>query len=111
MNIFLQWAVSAIAIGLAAYLIPGVSVDVLGALALAIVLGLINAFIKPVISLLTLPLNLVTLGLFSLVTNALFVMLADYLVPGFSVDGFISALLFAIVISLVNWLFLRGRLS
>jgi putative membrane protein len=111
MNIFLQWIVSAIAIGVAAYLIPGVTVDLVNAFVLAIVLGLINAFLRPIISILTLPLNIVTLGLFSLVTNALLVMLADYLVPGFSVDGFVSALLFAIVISLVNWLFLRGRLS
>ncbi len=101
----IHWLVSAIAILIAAYLVPNTEVTFIGALVLAVVLALINIFIKPVIVLLTLPLNIVTLGLFSLVINALLVMLADMVVPGFSVGGFWMALLFALVLSLINWLF------
>lgn len=102
---FIHWIVSAIAIGIAAYLIPGVIVTPVGALVLAVVLGIINIFIKPFITLLTLPINVVTLGLFSLVINALLVMLAGMVVPGFSVDGFWAAFFFAIVLALVNAVF------
>ena len=101
----IHWIVSAIAILIAAYLIPGVTVDLLGAIVLAVVLALINVFLKPIISLLTLPLNIVTLGLFSLVVNALLVLLAAMIVTGFEVAGFWPAFFFAIVISLINWLF------
>ena len=101
----IHWIVSAVAILIAAYLIPGVEVTLLGAIVLAVVLALINVFIKPIVSLLTLPLNIVTLGLFSLVVNALLVLLAAMIVPGFSVVGFWPAFFFAIVISLINWLF------
>ncbi len=101
----LHWFVSVVAILLAAYLVPGTEVTLMGALVLAVVLALINIFIKPVISLLTLPINILTLGLFSLVINALLVMLAAMIVPGFAVAGFWMALLFALVLSLINWLF------
>lgn len=98
--------INAVAILVAAYLIPGVVVDNLVALiVLVIVLALINVFIKPIVTLLTLPINIVTLGLFSLVINALLVMLAGAIVPGFTVDGFWAAFFFAIVLSLVNALF------
>lgn len=103
--IFIHWIVAAIAIGIAAYLIPGVTVTILGALVLAFVLGIINTFIKPVILLLTLPLTILTLGLFSLVVNALFILLAALIVPGFHVAGFWWALLFALVLSLINAFF------
>ena len=101
----MHWIVSAIAIAISAYLIPGVSVTLLGALVLAVVLGIINMFIKPVLTLLTLPLNILTLGLFSLVVNALLIMLAAMVVPGFSVSGFWTALIFALILSLVNAVF------
>lgn len=103
--IFVHWIISALAIGVAAYLLPGVTVTVLGALVLAVVLGIINTFIKPVILLLTLPLTILTLGLFSLVVNALFILLAGLFVPGFHVAGFWWALLFALVLSLINAFF------
>jgi len=101
----LHWLVSAIAIGIAAYLIPGIEVTLVGALVLAVVLGLINAFFKPIINLLTLPINIVTLGLFSLVVNALLIMLAGVIVPEFSVAGFWPAFFFAIVVALISALF------
>ena len=102
---FIHWIVSAIAIGIAAYLIPGVLVTPVGALVLAVVLGIINILIRPLILLLTLPINVLTLGLFSLVINALLIMLAGMIVPGFTVDGFWSAFFFAIVLALVNAVF------
>lgn len=104
-----QWLVSALAVGLAAFLVPGVEVSVIGALLAALVIGLINTFIKPVISALTLPINILTLGIFSLIINALLVLLAAYIVPEFSVNGFWPALLFAIVLTLITVFFGIGR--
>lgn len=105
MSLLIHWIVSAVAILIAAYLIPGITTTLVGALVLAVVLAIINVFLKPVITLLTLPLNIITLGLFSLVINALLVMLAAAIVPDFAVDGFWAALLFSIVVSLVNAVF------
>jgi len=104
-----HWIVSAIAIGVAAFLIPGVQVTVIGALILAVVLGLINMFLKPALVVLTLPVTIVTLGLFSLVLNALLILLAEKIVPGFTVSGFWTALLFSLVLSLVNSFFGVGK--
>jgi putative membrane protein len=101
----IHWLVSAIAILIAAYLIPGVTVTLVGALVLAVVLGIINVFFKPIITLLTLPINIVTLGIFSLIVNALLIMLAAMIVPGFHVNGFWAAFFFSIVVSLVTALF------
>lgn len=101
----IHWLASVGAILVAAYLLPGVTVTPLAAVILAIVLGIINVFVKPIISLLTLPITIITLGLFSLVINALFVMLADWMVDGFTVAGFWWALAFSVVVSLVNGFF------
>jgi len=103
--LFIHWIISAIAIIVAAYLIPGVHVTILSAFVLAVVLGIINIFIRPVLLIITLPLNVITLGLFTFVINALLIMLAALIVPGFTVDGFWWALLFAVVLSLVNAVF------
>jgi putative membrane protein len=103
-----HWIISTVAIGVAAYLLPGAEVTLVGALVLALVLGLINMVIRPIILLLTLPLTIVTLGLFSLVVNALLIMLADFIVPDFSVNGFWTALLFSLIVSVVNALLLGG---
>lgn len=100
-----HWIVSSIAIIISAYLIPGVSVTPVGALLLAVVLGLINSYIKPIVSILTLPITVVTLGIFSLIVNALFVILAGNIVPNFDVAGFWPALWFSILLSLVNAFF------
>ncbi len=69
----------------------------------AVVLGLINTFVRPLVKLFTLPVNILTLGLFSFVVNALMVMLCDYLVPGFTTSGFLSALVFSVVLAVVAW--------
>jgi len=104
MNFLLQWLVSGLAIIITAYLLPGVKVSgVFAALVTALILGLINAFIRPVLILLTLPLNILTLGLFTLVINALLIMLAAAIVPGFSVQGFWWALLFGLVLAIINF--------
>ena len=99
---FTTWILSALAIGITAFLLPGAAVTPIGALIAAIVIAFLNIFIKPLILVLTLPINVVTLGLFTLVINALIIMLASSLVPGFGVSGFLSALVFSIVLTLVQ---------
>jgi putative membrane protein len=84
--------------------------------AAALVLGVVNAFVRPVIVILTLPITLLTLGLFLLVINALMIMLVGWLVPGFLVAGFWSAVFAAIVVSLTSWIMSgwigpRGRIE
>ncbi len=102
---FLHWLVLTIAILIAAYLVPGVHVTIIGALVLAVVLGLVNVFIKPIIVILTLPINIVTLGISWLIINALIIMVLALFVPGFGVTGFWPAFLFSILLSLINALF------
>lgn len=101
----IHWIVSVAAILIAAYIVPGVHSTLLGALVLAVVLGVFNLFLKPIITILTLPVTILTLGLFSLVSNALLIMLADLLVRDFSISGFWIAVLFSIAVSLVNSFF------
>ena len=108
MKIIIHWIVSALAVLLAAYFLRGIHVTgFTAALATALVLGLINAVLRPVLVILTLPITVVTLGLFMLVINGLLVLLAAQVVPGFSVDGFWWALAFSVVVSVLNSL-LRG---
>lgn len=103
MAILISWIVSALAILASAYVLPGVHVaSFTTALVAALVLGIINAFIKPVLIFLTLPITILTLGLFTFVINAFVIILAANLVPGFSVDSFWWALLFSIVLSVIN---------
>jgi putative membrane protein len=103
MKIIKHWLISAIAIGIAAYILPGVSIaGLMPLLVLAISLGIINTFIRPVLVLLTLPLSIVTLGIFTLVLNTLLIMLAAVIVPGVSIANFGWALLFGLIIALVH---------
>lgn len=105
MNLFINWIVMALAVLLCAYIIPGVTLSGFGAALLAaLVLGLLNIFIKPLLILLTLPINILTLGLFTLVINALMIMLVSAIVPGFKVEGFWTAFFFSIVLSIVLYL-------
>jgi putative membrane protein len=105
MKIFFHWLISTLAILIAAYIVPGVSITLAGALIAAIVLGALNLFIRPILLILTLPINILTLGLFSLVINACLVLIASAIVPGFYVAGFWIALLFALVLAIINWVF------
>ena len=102
MEFLTLWIVSAVIILLLSYILPGITVaGFVTALLVALVWGLLNAFIKPVLILLTLPINILTLGLFTFVINALLVMLVAAIVPGFRVANFWWALLFSIILSLV----------
>ena len=102
MRFFVRLIVTALAVVIAAYILPGVRVDGgLTAIIVAAVLSLLNAFIKPLLIILTIPITVVTLGLFLLVINALMILLVDKLVDGFEVDGFWYALLFSIVLTIV----------
>lgn len=103
MKILVNLLISTIAVLIAAYVIPGVTVEgFFAAVVVAVILGVVNAFVRPVISLISLPINMLTLGLFSFVISALMIMLVDLIVPGFAVANFLSALLFGIVLTLVN---------
>ena len=103
--IITRWLIITVAILFSSVLIPGIRVDSLSTAVIAAgVLGLINIFIKPLIIILTLPLNILTLGLFSFIINAFLLKIVAYFVTGFEVNGFLAALLGALVISLVNWL-------
>jgi putative membrane protein len=105
MNIIVSWLINTLVIIVAAYIVPGVRVDnFVAALITALVLGIINAFIRPILLILTLPINILTLGLFTFVIMAFLVWLAAQIVPGFRVDNFGSALLFAIVVAVINGL-------
>lgn len=105
MGFILKWLLNGLAIVITAYLLPGVRLSGFGAaLIAALVLGLINTFLKPLLILLTLPLNILTLGLLTFVINALLIMLTSAIVSGFSVDGFWWALLFSLVLSIVSYL-------
>ncbi|WP_224982256.1 phage holin family protein [Geomonas agri] len=105
MGFIVKWLVHAVAIVITAYFLPGVHLSGFGAaLITAVVLGLINTFIRPVLMLLTLPFNILTLGLLTFVINALLIMLTSALVRGFTVDGFLWALLFSLVLSVVNFI-------
>ena len=108
MNILFNWFISALVILVSAYLLPGVHIDGLTtALVVAIVLGILNVVIKPILFILTLPVTILTLGLFTFVINAFLILLTTKLVPGFKVDGFWWALLYSVLISLISG-FLRS---
>lgn len=103
MNVLINWILSGLAVFAAAYLLPGVHVaSFTAALIAALVIGILNAILKPILVILTLPINILTLGLFTFVINALLIMLAGQLVPGFRVDGFFWALILSLVLSIIN---------
>ena len=102
-KMIIKWVFFALSLMLTAWLIPGISVSGIWAAMLAcVIIAIINIFIKPVLLLLTLPVNLVTIGLFTLVINALLFMLAGWIAPGLEVDGFLSALFGSAVFSVLS---------
>jgi putative membrane protein len=106
MNGIVRFLLTGVAVLAAAYILPGVHVDHYGyALLVALVLAVVNFIVKPILILFTIPLTVVTLGLFLLVINALMIMLTDSLTPGFYVDGFWWALAFSLILSILNSLF------
>ncbi len=103
MNLIIRLLINALIILGLAWALPGIGVESYWtALIVAIILGLLNIFIKPVLVILTIPVTILTLGLFLFVINALIIMLAGYLIDGFSVDGFWWALLFSILMTVLN---------
>lgn len=102
--ILLNWLTSAIGVMLVAYIVPGINVkDFLTALLVALVLGLVNAIIRPLLIILTHPITILSLGLWLLVVNALMLLLVDRWIAGFSVDGFWVASLGSVVLTLIGW--------
>jgi putative membrane protein len=103
MGLIVRLIVSTLAVLVASKVISGVNVDTtMTAIVVAIVLGILNTFIRPVIQLLALPITIITLGLFYFVINALMVYFASYLIDGFDVSGIFAALLFSFVVSIVQ---------
>ncbi|MDR1536747.1 MAG: phage holin family protein [Clostridiales bacterium] len=98
---------SAVLLYVIAWLLPGFSItNFFVAIVASLVLGLVNSFIKPIIQFLSLPLTIITLGLFSLVINALMLSLTSALVPGFYIASFLTAMIASIILSLLNILFI-----
>jgi putative membrane protein len=105
MHILLKWLIMTIAVLISAYLIPGVQVKgFFPALWVALFLGVVNVVLKPFLILITLPINILTLGLFTFVINAGLILLASAVVKGFDVTGFWIAMLFSVVLSIINYL-------
>lgn len=105
MILLLKWLIMATSIMLAAYVIPGVVIKgFFAALWVALFIGIINVLVKPFLILITLPINILTLGLFTFVINALLILLASSIIKGFEVKGFWVAMLFSIVLSIINFL-------
>lgn len=102
--ILLNWLISALSVMLVAYVVPGITVEnFLTALLVAIVLGLVNSLVRPILVILTLPITILSLGLFLLVINALLLMLVSAVIPGFEVAGFVPAVVGSIVLALIGW--------
>lgn len=105
MGLLLKWLIMAASIIIAAYFIPGVTVgSFFSALWVAIFLGVVNILVRPVLIFITLPINILTLGLFTFVINAVLILLASSVIKGFEVAGFWWALLYSIVLSAVNYI-------
>jgi len=105
MGLLVRWSVLTAAIVIASYLISGIEISgFFSAFFAAAILGILNIFFRPILFILTLPINLLTFGLFTFVINALLLKMASGVIEGFQVHGFWSAVFGALVISVVNWL-------
>jgi putative membrane protein len=99
-----KWLINGLAVFLAAMWVPGIEVKGYGtALLVALVLGIVNALIRPILMILTLPLNIMTLGLFTFIIHGFLFWLVGHFIQGFYVTGFLGAILGAIFVSLVSW--------
>ncbi|MDQ0595161.1 putative membrane protein [Chryseobacterium ginsenosidimutans] len=103
MNLIIRLLVTAVVAYLLTMILPGVNFTGFGgAIIFAIVLGILNLIVKPILNLFGLPLTIITLGLFALVINALIILIADYFIDSMQVDGFLWALIFSILLSIVT---------
>lgn len=106
MGILIGLLINTLAVLVSGYIIPGVTINSFWtAVIVSIFLGLLNTFLKPLLVILTLPVTILTLGLFTLIINAFIVLLVSRLVPGFEVESILSAILFSIVLTLVSGFF------
>ena len=104
-GIFLRWLILTFSIIATSYLIDGIQVSgFVSAFFAAAILGILNAFFRPILLILTLPVNILSLGLFTFVINAIVLMMVSSVIPGFEVYGFWSAVFGSLLISLVSWL-------
>ncbi|MBA3478707.1 MAG: phage holin family protein [Lautropia sp.] len=104
MKLLLGWAINAVALILLPYIVPAVQIRGFGtALVVALVIGLLNTFIRPVLFILTLPITVLTLGLFTLVLNGMMFWMASRFIDGFAIAGFWWAVLAALIYSIISW--------
>ena len=104
MHLLLRLLLNALAVLLVAHVVPGISVNNFGtALLVALVLGILNAILRPILLLLTLPINILTLGLFTFVLNAFLLWLVGAVVKGFAIESFTAAFLGALVLWAISW--------
>ncbi len=104
-GLLIRWAINAVALYLTTYLVPGIRVtDFGGAVVAALVLGIVNAVIRPFVLLLTLPLNILTLGIFTFVVNAIMLYIVAGVTHRVRIDSFLSAFLGAIVLSVISFI-------
>ena len=104
-GILIRWLILTVAIITASYLLDGISVSgFFSAFFTAAILGILNAFFRPILFIITLPINIMTLGLFTFVINAMMLMMASGVISGFEVSGFWSAVFGSLLISIVSWI-------
>jgi putative membrane protein len=105
MYILIQWLINALAVYATAHLLDGIHIKSFGAAILvALVLGLVNALVRPILVFFSIPFIIVTLGLFLLIINAFLLLIATSLVSGFSIDSFSWAIAGSVVISVISWI-------
>ncbi len=103
--IIIQLLLTALAVYISARFTPGVHIaSYWSAIVVALVMTLLNIFVKPILTFISLPITLLTMGLFLLIINAIIILIASYLVGSFHVDGFGSAILFSVVFTIISWL-------
>ena len=104
-GIVIRWLILTAAITVAAYVIDGIHVDgFFSALMAAAILGILNVFFRPILLILTLPINILSLGLFTFIINALMLWMASTVISGFQVEGFLSAIFGSLIITIVSWI-------
>ena len=105
MYLLLRWLLNTLALFVVVQLVPGFHYHSIVSLAIAaLILGLLNAIVRPILFFLTLPLTIVTLGLFLIVLNAVMLELTAWLAPGFRIDDFVAAIIGAIVLAIISWI-------
>jgi putative membrane protein len=105
MHLLLRWLLNTLALFVVVKIVPGFHYATIVSLAIAaLILGLLNAIVRPILFFLTLPLTIVTLGLFLIILNAIMLELTAWLAPGFRIDDFVAAILGAIVLAIVSWI-------